>query len=186
MAIYELHFAVRVFFPTGNTLNFWTGNAPIFFNGQTFGDESIGRGTLSPPSPVEFSAFGELISVSLLPLEAGLNESRATLQLAAVESRMRQLLLQDPGPAKCEIYQIYRQETGGAWSVVPRIFRGRLSNPKINRQTYSVDVVQRIADLDRGRPLKWSDQAQKARHPGDRGFEHAAQLAAGLDIRWPP
>lgn len=162
----QLHWAIRVLLPT--PLNLWTGEGDLTFDS------------------VNYTGAGDLLAVNLIPLEAGIHERRASLELSVVSPAMRTALLDDPGPTKVEIRQIYSTDLGQNWTAVNRIFRGRLSNPRITSQLYSVDVVQRIVDIDRGRPLKWSDATQKRRSPGDRGFEMASQLEAGFDIRWPP
>lgn len=186
----QLHFLVSVSLNVSDdgsgdvaadgVLRFWTGLDDIYFTANRY-TRSLAPGATG----LRYSGFGNVVRVGNLPLESGQNESRCVLELQANSRRAREIYINDPGPAATEIRQIWSND-GFNWTAIPRVFRGRLSNPRLTTNLYSVDVVQRIHDLDRDFPVKWSDQAQQAQYPNDRGFEMAAQLAAGFDIRWPP
>lgn len=161
----EAHWLVRAF--VGDGIDLWSGEGDLVYDGVTY------------------MGAGSLLNVRQLPLEAGYPERRARLTLGLEGVTDRSAFVVDPGPAKIEIRQIWRVGSG-AWNAVPRIFRGRISNPAINNQNYECDVALRIADIDRGNDRLWSDQSQQTRHQGDLGFQMMSRISEGLDLSWPP
>ena len=100
---------------------------------------------------------------------------------------LRLAFMQDPGPLTVIIEWLVSLDQGLTWRKVPRKFVGRLSKPLIKDGIYTIEIETYGGDVDRGRPLKWSNEDQQARHPGDKGLEYVRQLSDGLrDQRWPP
>ena len=126
--------------------------------------------------------------ISLSTAEASLDapRRRMTASFPAIDAALRAALMQDPGPLVVEIRWIYSLDHGQTWLFVPRKFVGRLSSPVIRAGTYTIEIETFGGDVDRGRPLRWSDEDQQRRFPGDRGMEYMRELSEGIDTKWPP
>ena len=86
-----------------------------------------------------------------------------------------------------QIQWITRASIEAGWATVSR-FVGRLSGGTLNESNiWTAELETYGGTIDRGLPLYWSDEAQRARHPGDRGLEDMRAIAAGLvNIQFPP
>ena len=149
----------------------WTGAGELTLAGKTY----VGVGGLASVSPVA--------------AEAGEPERRVAITLSAILPADRRLWLQDVGPKRVTLRQVYgRDDADGntVWRLVPRAYRGRLSAPRLQGGEYTIEIVSRIEDIDRGVPFFWSSSSQQRRHPGDLGFEHLETIGDGVEIRWPP
>ena len=142
--------------------------------------------------PELFSELGTVyqgrpfIQLSRAETTLGAPDRRLTASFPVTDAQLRQELLQDPGPLTVVIRSVYSSDGGLTWSIVPTKFVGRLSKPVIKGGLYTIEIETYGGDVDRGRPLKWSDEDQRARYPGDKGLEYMRQLASGIDTRWPP
>ena len=146
---------------------FWSGENDLTLNGVLYQGRSF---------------------ISLSTSEASLDapRRRMTASFPAVDGELRAMLMQDPGPLIVEIRWIYSLDHGQTWLFVPRKFIGRLSTPIIREGTYTIEIETYGGDIDRGRPLRWSDEDQQRRYPGDRGMEFMRALSEGIDTKWPP
>ena len=146
---------------------FWSGEGQLVFDGNTYTGSHF---------------------VTLSPAEAtvGAPRKRMTASFRVFSADLRAAVLQDPGPLPVEINWIYSTDQGQSWTRLPRKFVGRLSSPTIQNGIYTIEIETYGGDVDRGRPLKWSDEDQQDRAPGDKGLEYMRQLASGIDTRWPP
>lgn len=158
--------------PPAWTRRLWTGPVPILIGGRTY------QPTGGPD--------GSLMGISGGDSVAGGAGSRTRVHIFVWPTSVLRDLSQDIGPARVDIHWIMSPDYGLSWRVL-RTFRGRLSDPVLDRTTgeYSFDLETYSGDRDRQRPLYWSDEQQEARHPGDRGMEHLSELAAGKRIDWP-
>lgn len=71
--------------------------------------------------------------------------------------------------------------TGAALVTDPVIlFAGLLNVPRLqgglSRTTVNIGYVNRLADLQRPRELRYNDETQKSLYPGDRAFEYVAAI----------
>ena len=155
---------------SGTDFNLWTGHGNVTLDS------------------VVHTGIGDIISVSSLPVEVGSPEKRASITISAADAGVRAALVDDSGPVRLKIRMVMSTDGGATWSFVGNSYIGRLSNPRIQGESYTVDVSGRIDDIDRGRDFFWSDTAQKLRHPGDRGLEYAAETheSRQFKLRWPP
>ena len=69
---------------------------------------------------------------------------------------------------------------------MPRKTTGSWVSTGLEGGGFSFEIATESADADRGRPLVWSDEAQQAKYPGDRGFEHLQIYKEGREVPWPP
>ncbi len=150
----------------GTSYRFWTGEGDVTLNSQVY----QGR---------------PFITLSAAETTLGAPDRRLTVSFPVTDRTLRQQLLQDPGPLTIKILSIYSTDRGQTWNIVPSLFVGRLSKPVIRDGVYSIEIETYGGDVDRGRPLKWSDEDQRARSSGDRGFEDVRALASGIETRWP-
>ena len=146
---------------------FWSGQDDLTLNGVTYQGRSF---------------------ISLSTAEASLEapRRRMTASFPAVDGALRAMLMQDPGPLMVEIRWIYSMDHGQTWMLIPRKFIGRLSSPIIREGSYTIEIETFGGDADRGRPLRWSDEDQQRRFPGDKGLEYMRDLSEGIDTKWPP
>ena len=148
---------------------FWSGVGELTFSGQTW------LGT------------GELIEVGALETSFEQQNRRMTVAVNMTDdSTLRSAFLEDPGPLEVTVLWIYSKDNGLTWLQLPRQFKGRLSRPGIVDAVYQIELETYTGDIDRGRPIKWSDADQKQRDATDRGMEYCAALASGFERTWPP
>lgn len=156
-------------FVTG-TVYLWSGLGTLSWNGQTW----TGVGKLGSVSAVQEtadnSATNLVISLSGIPSDLVadvITEARTgfpvTLWLGAMDDNFS--LIADP-------YQA---------------FSGRMDVPTMDESgetsTISITVENILVDLNRKRMVWYTDQAQQAEFPGDKGFEYVPQLQ-DLSINW--
>lgn len=148
--------------------NFWTGTVDLDFESKTW---SAGLG---------------LVEMSAIDNDGTAGNRRATATLPLTDPQERARLMQDWGAYVIEIGWLHSTDRGSSWSRVPARFKGRLSEPVFKGGAFTVTIETLTGTVDRGRPLYWSHDAQRSRHPGDDFFEYTAELEQGKEIRWPP
>lgn len=167
-------------FPDHNPVyRFWSGEGDLSLDGHTWAGRSW----------VSLSAAENALDGPDKRMTVSLAVSTTSDEPAEREAmrHLRTILMQDPGPLEVVIEWIFSRDHGQTWQRLPATFAGRLSNPVIRDGVYSIEIETWAGDVDRGRPLKWSDEDQRARAPGDRGLEYMRQLSEGIvDARWPP
>ena len=67
----------------------------------------------------------------------------------------------------------------------PLVVRGRTGEMAYAKGMWTFEVENRVHDADRLLVDIWSDAVQQGAYSGDRFFEFAASIEAGLDISWP-
>ena len=149
-------------------LNAWTGTGTIEIDG------------------ISYRGVGDLVSIAPVAVEIGEPEKKAQVTIKATSPAMRAILINDPGPLKVSLRQVWSADGGASWHKISRVFRGRMSSPILVAGQYRFEIVSRRADIDRRGDAYWSDVYQQQRVQGDRGFEHARVLSEGMEIRWPP
>ena len=163
---YEYLFEVNDVLARG-LVRLWTGEASLTLLSHTW----------SPTNIVE--------SVSVAGGQLPNTETRLTLRLYATTDAIRSAFLADPGPAQVTVRQVASTDDGGAWTLVPRAFTGRLTDPVLTGDRYEFDLVDRLGDPIRPSPRFWSDEDQQRRFSGDMGLKHMRQINAGVDVKWP-
>ncbi len=153
------------YFPsTGD--RYWSGDGSVTYDGETWEGASF----------IEISQSEKSLGAPNKRLSAFF---RLTTDQAYAEA------LQDPGPLQVQIDWVVSEDHGQTWTKVRRVI-GKLSAPKIGpNDVYTIEVETYAGDADRGNPLYWSHEHQKAAYPDDEGFEHMASLSAGIKGTWP-
>ena len=136
---------------------------------------------------------GSLLEVGDVEQTADQAGRRATLRLAVPAPAVRHALSRDLGSVAAEIGWIWSAD-GVTWTRIPRRYKGRLSETRIVDGVLSATIATYWDEMDRGRPLYWSDATQRARAPADptanppvvadAAFADAAGAVGNRDLRW--
>lgn len=134
---------------------------------------------------VTWIGSGRVVTISPVEDKVGLPNNRLEISLLAVETNVREALMEDPGPAVTRVRWVYYDDEGNL-VLVPRAFMGRLSRPRLEGEIYTVDVEKFTGDIDIGEVLIWSHETQLERYPDDFAFEYLRELVEGKVVEWPP
>ena len=126
------------------------------------------------------------ITISELPAGIEQSDRRLQLSLPLIGSVARHEALRNLGPIPIDIQWIVSEDGGVTWRMTPRRFVGRVSAPRIEGDTYTVEAETYLGDADRTMKRLWSDEDQQREYPGDLGLKYARSIHEGLDIGWPP
>ena len=155
-------------FPDGTVLSYWTGLKELIFNGNTY------------------SGSGNAINISSIEEAVGVQSKRAQVSISIPDNLQLVRFAEDQGPVPVKVNWIFSNDNGATWTLLPKVFVGRISNPYIENRVYLVELETYTGDVDSGDVKYWSHESQQARFPGDRGFEYVREIAGGIDIEWPP
>ena len=153
----------------GGFVRFWTGFGTIVWDGK----EWIGAGQLIGIGDIEENA--ELVATGLTVDLAGVDPALVATVIAEARQNM-------PGRIWVGLM------SGGVIVGSPYLaFYGRLDVPNIQDGaetcTISISYENIIADLLRPNEVRYTDEAQKALYPDDRGFEFVTVIQ-DKEIRW--
>lgn len=167
-----LHFSGLQGVPAGDPTEyrFWSGgDGALNFEGASWG------------------VLGRVVTISPLEVDVdNLQEERVSLSISVTDAAERAQMLVDRGPYSGEIGLVASADDR-TWARVPFRFAGRVSAPRWRAGVMSVVIESYTATVDKGRPIYWTHESHSARNPGDTFFEHAAEIARGLDdLDWPP
>jgi len=179
-------FAIELFFDT-ETLRFWSGIGELIYQ------------------EVTYTGSGNLITVSNIDETSEVSARGARITLSALPSEMLSLVLSEPYQGrKCFIHfgllasgtvrmlqqdgDLVLQQNGSAIVVsdvdntdtVTQIFSGYIDQMNVDEgpdnSQITVAVENRLIDLQRPRTKRYTDASQKARFPGDNGFEFVESM----------
>ena len=158
--------------PVG-TYRFWLGEGDLTFGGQTY------NGVMGPNGA----------AMAIGPMNAGtaIGTERLTIQIATTTDAAKTWAQNDYGPMATTIEWITTTDAGKTWISTGRTYKGRISNGDYDRDTqvFSAEIETQAGLIDYSRPQQWDNSSQLQRYPNDKGFEFAADLASGIDVRWP-
>lgn len=152
---------------------YWSGSDDLTINSQEY--IGVARGG-------DDGAFMEISAVSN---SIGSPAARAQVRLAVDATQAQRILTRARAIISIELNWIRSDDDGATWTVLPRTFSGRISNPIISNGIYTADIETYSGTVARGLPRYWSHEHQQSRHSSDNGFAMAAAIAQGVDIRWP-
>ena len=137
---------------------------------------------------LRYEGGGQALEVGEAETRSGDPDRRMTITLSGIPAKIRRKFLQDVGPAAVTIEWVYSRDSGASWTKVAELsFRGRLSTPSLSDGVFRIEVETLRGDVDRGRPLRWSNEDQQRRFPGDKGLEDMRALSReGTETGWPP
>lgn len=155
-------------YPGSGMIHAWSGTRDVVVNGTTY------------------TAVGGIVAINGVDIRTGQQDSRVQIQLQIPNNAIRAQLLQDPGYVEVLIRWVEHSENMTDLTILPKSYRGVLSDARIVDDLYTIEVETRKGDIDRGRVKYISDESQRADYPNDRAFEFQRQFAQGFEIRWPP
>ena len=159
-------------------LRWWQGREDLSFEGQTW----LGSA----------SEEGDLMELGDIEITKDLAGVRATARVAVTGAAIARLRFADLGAVTIRIGWVYSDDGGLTWARVPRQFEGRLSETAVADGVLTASIETWLGDTDRGKPLTWSHESQRARAAAagrpveDNAFSAASRLEADRSIRWPP
>ena len=106
---------------------------------------------------------GPLIEIGDVPFTAELPDRRASFKLALTGESARAAWNADLGAVQVQMNWIWSRDNGRNWTLLPMEFVGRLSNYQIKDGELAGEVETYLGNIDRGRPLMWSHEAQQRR-----------------------
>jgi hypothetical protein len=157
-AVIEPFFAVDLGFDSG-TLRLWTGIGSKTINGE------------------EYVGAGNFLQISEMQETAQIQAAGATLTLSGIPSELLSLALTEPyqqRPAR-----IYFGLMGSAADMV-EVFTARMDQMTIDEGpetcTIQLTIENILVDLERARVLRYTNNDQQSRFPGDKGLEFVESL----------
>lgn len=183
-------FAVELNFPNDEVLRFWTGNGLLYNTEQ--GLEYLGTG-----NALNFSSVEETSELSVKGVELTLSGVPSPLidlaiyadyqgGLCSIYFGMFQegSILTESSAFQSEIYLLQEDgdrfllETGS--SSFTEIFTGYMDQMNIKEEATTSTIIltaeNRLIDLERPRPSRFTSGYQKTLFPNDRGFEYVESL----------
>lgn len=163
VAFYEGQFS-------GGPLRLWSGLGTKSWDGKTW----TGAGNLLsfelPAETADVRAEGGKVSLSGVPT--------ALISVALAEAQLG---------LEGNLWIGFLDATGTVIADPYRAFVGRLDQPVIDDAgetcTITIAYEHRLADLQRPRVRRWTDQDQRNLFPGDKGFHYVATLQDQV-IQW--
>ena len=128
---------------------------------------------------------GSRLEVSGISLSLDSNPPACSLSLSIGSEAERAWWLPDPGRLPASVVMLWDDGDGNGWREGPKV-EGVLNRPSMSDTTVSV-LVEPVLLGDRVlEPVGWSAETQRARYPGDRGFDQAreAEQAAASGYGW--
>lgn len=151
--VVEPFFAVDLEFDSG-TLRLWTGVGSREINGN------------------EYIGAGNFLQISEMQETAEIQAAGATLTLSGIPSELLSLALTEPyqqRPARIYFGLV------GAEADMAEVFTARMDQMTIEEGPESsiiqLSIENVLVDLERPRVLRYTNNDQQSRFPGDRGFE---------------
>lgn len=156
-------YAVEMQFDSG-TLRFWTGYGDITLESNTY------------------TGTGDIMSVQLVEESADLSAKSATISMQGITSEIVALALAEPYQGRvCRILFGIEGQTpieifGGFMDVMTIQDSGEAS-------VISMTIESRLVELERTRPIRYTDESHKSRNPQDEYFSYVASLI-DKDVVW--
>jgi hypothetical protein len=128
-----------------------------------------------------YAGLGHLGTISAVPESAELQASPVQLTLSGIPPELVSLaLLDDYQGRDVRIFLVLLDEGHVLVGTPVLVFRGRMDTMDIElgeTATITLTAESRLADWERPRIRRYTDEDQKTVFPDDRGFEFVAQMA---------
>lgn len=151
-------------------VRFWTGFGTLTWSGR----EWVGAGNLIGISEVEENA--ELVATGVTVTLSGVEPALVSAAIGEARQNM-------PG----RIWFGLLNEAGAVVGDPYLAFSGRMDVPEITNAAdtcvIALSYESILGDLLRPREIRFTDEAQKALYPGDRGFEYVTKIQ-DKEIAW--
>lgn len=154
----------------GGFVRFWTGSGTISWDGRSW----VGAGQLIGIGDIEENA--EVVATGITVDLAGVDPALVSVVIGEARQNM-------PG----RIWIGLMSEAGAIVSTPYLAFVGRLDVPSIQDGAetcvISISYENILGDLQRPREIRYTDEAQRALHPDDRGFEFVT-IIQDKELKW--
>jgi hypothetical protein len=154
----------------GGFVRFWTGSGLLTWDAKTW----TGAGDLIGISDIEENT--EIVATGITVSLAGVDPALVSAVIGEARQNM-------PG----RIWVGFLDAAGAVIASPYLAFRGRLDVPSITDSadgcTISITYENVLGDLLRPREIRFTEEAQKAIFPDDRGFEYVTRIQ-DKDIKW--
>ncbi len=151
-------------------VRFWSGLGMLTWDGR----EWVGAGKLIGISAVEENT--EVVASGITVTLEGVDPALVSVAIGEARQNM-------PG----RIWVGFMDATGAIVADPYLAFRGRLDVPSISDSadgvTIGITYENVLGDLLRRREIRFTDEAQKALHPDDRGFEFVTTIQ-DKELKW--
>jgi hypothetical protein len=152
------------------TKRLWSGIGNLIWDGQTW------EGT------------GDFGRVSSIEETIELRAAGMALQLSGVDTDdLTEVIAEPIQGRRAKVYIGFRDANFQLVSDPIVIFDGRMDTIEIvdggSTATITMNVENRLRDLDRARVRRYTDACQQSRYPGDKGLEYVPSLQE-IDIPW--
>ena len=159
-------FAVELEFVSG-TLRFWNGYGDLTVDGDVY------------------TGSGNLLGISAIEETAEIGAKGATVTMSGIPSSLLAIALAEN--YRNRTAAIYVGTIDGATVDSYKIFSGRMDLMDLEEQgetcTISLQIENKLIDLERSRVRRYTSEDQKALHSGDKGFEFVNSLQEA-NIKW--
>ena len=188
---------VEALFDGDNTLRLFTGYGQITWGESTgssgdFGadfSEDFSLGIAVDPATL-WTGAGHLLSLSPIEEGNGVEAPGATVRLSGVDGEIVALALAEPIEGRrINFFVTAYDEAGDIISDTVMRVSGRMDVPVISDDgttgTVDITVENRFIYATRPRICRYTDEDQKRRFPGDRGFSFVPKLQ-DRELQWGP
>jgi hypothetical protein len=137
-----------------------------------------------------FQALGALGGISELREPSTLETGRWELQLSGVPSEAVSIALSQRYQGRfCKVWCVALDPATGAvipdpWVMIAGRMDQMLVSLGADQSRVTITVTDHLADWDRARILRWTNEDQQLLAPGDRGLEYVPGTA-GKELVWP-
>ena len=136
----------------------------------------------------EYQPVGILGGVSVIAEKAELSSAGISLALSAIPPDVVAIAMAEPYQGRrVTVWEVILDLDTGLVVQAEIAFRGRANQMNIElgeQATIELTADDRLVDMDRPNVSRYTDEDQKRRFPGDRGFEFVA-ATADKDVVWP-
>lgn len=147
-------------FDSPNQLYFWSGVGDLTIDGNTY------------------TGAGDLLNISEMRESSDIAAYGATLTLSGIPNNLISLALAEPYQGRKAIIKFGVDVSGTKTTTT--VFTGEMDQMNISYGPetceISLDVENRLVDLERPRIRRYTDKDHQARYPGDLAFEFVTRL----------
>jgi hypothetical protein len=127
----------------------------------------------------DYLGVGELGSITGLDETTDIEAAQVQLQLSGLDSAIVASVLGETYQGRDVRIFLCLFTEAFALIDAPMIYRGRMDYPVIDvgeTATITMNVANRLADWDRSRASRWTNEEQQRLYPGDLGLQYVGEL----------
>ena len=138
---------------------------------------------------VTFKGLGSMSSISSPNEKVGVDSSTITVGVSGIDPAIIALFMTEPYLNRtAKLYYTLLDDNDQVITGNPiLLFRGSIDSIDGtfgSQGSFNVTIKSRLADWERKRVIRYTDNDQQSMYPGDKGFEYVGQMAQAT-IVWP-